>query len=599
MHCGIIAPAETGDETMNTEWSLEKLYKGYDDPKFAADEALFDQLIKDFTALSQDLTGEPKDILKKAITISQQLETVSYSLFLFAGLNQAVNTSDAQAAAVQGRLSRKLSATAAPRTALVQYVASIDDLQAVIDSDELLKEHEFYLSNIKENAKYTLSPEVENAISLYEISGSSAWSELQSHLTSTLKVEYEGGITTLSEIRNKAFDPDPAVRKSAYEAELKAYDKIKDSIAFSLNSIKMEVISHCQLRGYESPLDEALKTSFMKKETLDALFGAIDEYLPKFREYMKAKGRLLGYENGLPFFELFAPLKGDDTRYTTEQARDYLVELFSTFDQEETDMIARAFDEAWIDFYPHEGKVDGAFCADIPALNECRILTNFSGNLDDIVTLAHELGHAFHSHCLSENSILNRDVSMPVAETASTFNEVVAMNAAIKAEKDPAVKRSLIESQLRDANQIICDIYSRYLFESAVFENRENEFLFADRLCEIMLEAQKKAYGDGLDQNYMHPYMWICKSHYYSGYFSFYNFPYAFGGLFSRGLYAKYLEEGPSFVPLYKKLLKATGTTTVEGAAAVAGIDLTDKNFWRASLQILADEIDEFIELCR
>ena len=193
---------------------------------------------------------------------------------------------------------------------------------------------------------------------------------------------------------------------------------------------------------------------------------------------------------------------------------------------------------------------------------------------------------------------MNRDYSMPVAETASTFNEVVAMNAAINMEKDPIARRALIENQLQDATQIICDIYSRYMFETAVFENRENEFMFADKLCELMLESQKKAYGDGLDHNYLHPYMWCCKSHYYSSGRSFYNFPYAFGGLFARGLYAKYLSDGPSFVPLYKKLLKATGTTSVEGAAEVAGIDLTDKNFWRASLQILADEIDEFIRLC-
>ena len=584
---------------MNKEWSLEKLYKGYDDPKFASDEAELDQLITDFTALSEDLSGNPKDVLRRMIEINQKLEARAHTLFSFAGLSQAVNTNDVKAAAVQGRLSRKLSAIAAPKTALVQYIAKIDDLQAVIDSDELLKEHEFYLTNIKENAKYTLSPEVENVISLYEISGSSAWSDLQSYLTATVPVEYNGGTTTLSDIRNKAYDPDPAVRKSAYEAELKAYDRIKDGIAFSLNSIKMEVISHCQLRGYESPLDETLKTNHMKKETLDALLGAIREYLPKFWEYMKAKGRLLGYENGLPFYEMFAPLEGNDKVYTIEQAKDYLVELFSTFDQEETDMIARAFDESWIDFYPHEGKVGGAFCAEMPTIGESRILTNYDGALGDIVTLAHELGHAFHNHCLRDNSILNLDISMPVAETASTFNEVVAMNAAIKAEKDPIARRALIESQLSDANQIICDIYSRYLFETAVFENREKEFMFADKLCELMLEAQKTAYGDGLDHSCLHPYMWACKSHYYSGNLSFYNFPYSFGGLFSRGLYAKYLEEGPSFVPLYKKLLKPTGTTTVEGAAAVAGIDLTDINFWRASLQILADEIDEFIELCK
>ena len=583
---------------MNKEWSLDVLYKGYDDPKFAEDEAELDRLIEEFTAFAADLTGDPKDKLAGGIELDRKLTEKASDLFSFASLSQAVNTSDTKAASILGRLSGNMSALAAPRTALVQYIAALDGLQGIIDSDPLLKEHEFYLTNIRNEAKYTLSPEVEKVISLYEISGSSAWSDLQSFLTSTVPVEYEGKTTTLSDIRNLAYDPDPTVRKGAYEAELKSYDRIKEAVAFSLNSIKMEVIRHCQLRGYESPLDETLKNNHMKKETLDALLGAMEEYLPKFWEYMKAKAKLLGYEGGLPFYEMFAPLKGNDKEYTTEDARDYLVDLFSTFDQEETDMIARAFNDSWIDFFPHEGKVGGAFCAELSTAGQSRILTNFGGTLGDVVTLAHELGHAFHNHCLKDNSILNRDVSMPVAETASTFNEVVAMNAAISMEKDPIARRALIENQLQDATQIICDIYSRYLFETAVFENRENEFMFADRLCELMIEAQKKAYGDGLDHEHLHPYMWCCKGHYYSGHLSFYNFPYAFGGLFARGLYAKYLKDGESFVPLYKRLLKATGTTTVEGAAEVAGIDLTDKEFWRSSLQILADEIDEFIGLC-
>lgn len=584
---------------MNKEWSLDILYKGYDDPGFEADEKALVALIEEFSDSAQKLEGEPKEVLKKAIVLNQKLIEKASDLFSFASLSQSVNTSDIKAASILGRLSSRMSALAAPRTALVKYIADLEDLSSVIDSDPLLKEHEFYLSQIRESAKYTLSAEVEKVISLYEISGSSAWSDLQSYLTSVVPVEYEGKTTNLSDIRNLAYDADPAVRKNAYEAELKSYERIKDAIAFSLNSIKLEVLRHCELRGYESPLDETLKNAHMKKETLDALISAMEEYLPKFWEYLKAKAKLLGYENGLPFYELFAPLEGNDKQYSTQDARDYLVDLFSTFDKEETEMIARAFDEAWIDFYPHEGKVGGAFCAELNNAKQSRILTNFGGQLGDVITLAHELGHAFHNYCLKDNSLLNRDVSMPVAETASTFNEVVAMNAAISMEKDPIARRALIENQLQDATQIICDIYSRYLFETSVFENRNSEFMFADRLCELMLEAQKKAYGDGLDQDKLHPYMWCCKSHYYSGHLSFYNFPYAFGGLFARGLYAKYLKEGESFVPLYKKLLKATGTTSVEGAAEVAGIDLTDKEFWRASLQILADEIDEFVELCK
>ena len=583
---------------MNKEWSLDKLYTGYDDPKFKEDENRLDKLIAEVIEFTEDIKGDPKENLVKTLRLMIELNKLANTLFIYPSLRQATNTSDEEATAIIGRMYQKMSALAAPRAKLTAYVASIDDLGTVIESDELLKEHEFFLNNVKENAKYTLSPEVEQVISMYEISGSAAWGDLQSYLTSTVPVEYNGKTTTLSDIRNKAYDPDPSVRKSAYEAELKSYDRIKDAVAFSLNSIKMEVISSCKLRGYESPLEETLKQNHMKRETLDALLGAIDEYLPKFRQYMKAKAKLLGYENGLPFYEMFAPLEGSGKKYTTEEAKDYLVDLFSGFNREEADMIARAFDEAWIDFYPHEGKVGGAFCAGAYSIGESRILTNYDGTLNDLVALAHELGHAFHDHCLKDNSPLNLDVSMPVAETASTFNEVIALNAAISKEKDPIVRRALIEGQLSDANQIICDIYSRYLFESAVFENRESGFMFADRLCDLMLEAQKKAYGDGLDPEYLHPYMWINKSHYYSGDFSYYNFPYAFGGLFARGLYAKYLNEGKPFVELYKKLLKATGSTTVEGAALVAGIDLTDKDFWRASLQILADEIDEFIALC-
>ena len=186
---------------------------------------------------------------------------------------------------------------------------------------------------------------------------------------------------------------------------------------------------------------------------------------------------------------------------------------------------------------------------------------------------------------------------MPVAETASTFNENVVVSAAIRASGDKNEKLALMEGQLSDACQIICDIYSRYLFETAVFEKRSQRFMPADELCGIMLEAQKKAYGDGLDHSQLHPYMWICKSHYYSGHLSFYNFPYAFGGLFARGLYAQYEKEGAAFVPKYKKLLAATSVMSVEDTAKIAGIDLTDKAFWKQGLKSFAAEIDEFERL--
>ena len=258
-------------------------------------------------------------------------------------------------------------------------------------------------------------------------------------------------------------------------------------------------------------------------------------------------------------------------------------------------MVADAFDNAWIDFYPRDGKAGGAFCAGADCLGESRILTNFSGTFSDVVTLAHELGHAFHNQCIRDHRPLNKGYSMPLAETASTFNECVVMASAIGKAADKAEKLALVESQLQDATQIICDIYSRFRFESMVFANREENFMNADTLCGYMTEAQKQSYGDGLAADCMHPYMWVCKSHYYGP--TFYNFPYAFGGLFARGLYAQYEKEGPAFVPKYQKLLHTTTIATAEDTAKVAGIDLTDKAFWCDALQTIADQIDLFCAL--
>ena len=259
----------------------------------------------------------------------------------------------------------------------------------------------------------------------------------------------------------------------------------------------------------------------------------------------------------------------------------------------------RAFEENWIDFFPRQGKVGGAFCAGLETQKEFRILMNFDGALSDIITLAHELGHGYHDFMTYDNRPLNMKYSMPVAETASTFNENIVTNYAIANASSDQEKLALIENQLSDLTQIICDIYSRFLFESKVVEQRSQKFMFADDLCEIMLEAQKTAYGDGLDANTLHPYMWICKGHYYSADLGFYNFPYAFGGLFARGLYAKFKQEGSAFLEKYNYMLKETPVRSVEDAAKICGIDLTDKEFWLMSLHSYDETIAEYKRLLK
>ena len=584
---------------MMKEWSLDVLYKGYDDEAFIRDFKKMDAMIQTCSQRADTLSHEDEvQTLHDLLAMLEEFHILADKLGHFISLKQSTNTSDGETVSLMNQYAKKCSGITKANAKFNRYVAEIENLDACIKQDDLLQEYSYLLHTIKEDSKYLLSDDVEEVLSKMNISGGDAWANLQEYLTSIVEVDYNGENATLSQIRNKAYESDASVRKAAYEAELKAYDKIRDAVAFSLNSIKAQVLSECELRGFASPLAMTLHNSHMKQETLDALLETMQTYMPKFHAYLKRKAELLGYTNGLPWYELFAPLGEDSKTYSVEEAKEYLLKHFRPFADDMADMMERAFDESWIDFFPRKGKVGGAFCANLSSVKQSRVLTNYDGALGDIVTLAHELGHAYHGMMIEDHRPLNTDYSMPVAETASTFNENIIMNAAIE-EANGKEKITLIENQLQDLTQVICDIYSRFLFEKTVFEKRADSFMFADELEAIMVETQKQAYGDGLDPNYLHPYMWICKSHYYSSGLSFYNFPYAFGALFARGLVVKYQQEKEAFVPKYRELLKATTVSSVEDVAAMADIDLCDKAFWTSCLETCAQRIDEFLELTK
>ena len=583
---------------MYDKWSLEVLYSGFDDEKFQKDMARVDELITAYQTFAENLgKNEERETVKQALLMDEEFELLVDSLYSYCSLRQSVDTSDAESVSCIGRLMQKLGDVTKASTMIEQYIAEIENIDAVIGEDELLLAYKERLHRIQKDAKHMLSEDVEEALTRMDVSGGSAWSDLQGFLTSSVEVDFRGEKTTLSGIRNKAYDADAVVRKEAYEAELAAYEKIKDSIAYSLNSIKMQDLTVSKMRGYASPLDKVLYRSRMERATLDALLEAMKEYMPNFHGYLRAKAEALGHKNGLPWYDLFAPLGSNTKKYTVEESKAYLMNVFETFNPHMAEIIDRAYEENWIDFYPRNGKVGGAFCASLNAHKQFRVLTNFDGSFSDVVTLAHELGHGYHDFMIFDNRPLNTGYSMPVAETASTFNENVVTNYAIDHAASDDEKLSLLEGQLSDVTQIICDIYSRFLFESRVVENRSENFMFADELCNIMLEAQKEAYGDGLDHTVLHPYMWACKSHYYSAGLGFYNFPYAFGGLFARGLYEKYKQEGASFLEKYNTMLKETPVRSVEDVAKICDIDLTKKEFWLMSLHSYDEAIAEFKRL--
>lgn len=575
---------------MEQQYSLVEIYPSYDSDEFQNDFKKIDTLLLDFEKLNLE---DNIECVKKVIKILEEVNTTIYRVFSFIELNQAINTTDEKTTYYSNNLSAKLSNYAKTFTKMDNFLGGIT---VDITKDDYLKEYEYFFKTKKDALKHILPEDIEEVIAKMKLSSSNAWEFMFNFLTSKASIEFNGEEKTLSEIRNLAYSLDANVRKEAFYKELKLYDSIKDSIAFSLNNIKQEVNTTSKMRGFESALEESLHNARLKEETLKALWSSIEDYLPHFRRFFKHKAKLLGYEGGLKFYDLFASIGESDRTFTVEEAQEFLLKHFATFSDDMVKMVKGAFDNNYVDYFPKKGKVGGAFCSNLPFIKQSRVMMNFDGSLSSVLTLAHELGHAYHGLHVENHLPLNWDYSMPVAETASIFNENLIMSASLK-EANEKEKITLMESQISDCAQITVDIYSRFLFEKEVFERKLDHFMMSEELEEIMRNAQKQTYGDGLDEETYHPFMWACKPHYYSAGFSYYNYPYSFGGLFSRGLYAIYRENPNGFVEKYQELLRATTINTCEDVAKVMDIDLTKKDFWLKSLESIKVQIDEFIEL--
>ena len=581
---------------MKTNWDLTVFYKDFDDPEFKDDLA---RLPKEIDAFTAAIAAPAEDEVKKLVSLVHQEEALSNlfeRLSLMIGLTLSVDANNKAANAAMAPLMRAVMGSSLASNAFSRYLASLENLDAIIDADDELKARAFALREAAEDAKHQLPEALEKPVLKMQLSGGEAFSQLRDKLDATLLVDYDGKQIPLSAVRALAYDGDADTRRRAYEAELASYKKIELPMSFCLNNLKAEGETMAALKGYKGVLDMALAHSRMDEKTLEAMWTAIREALPELREYFKAKGRLLGHENGLPFYDLFAPVGQSTRTYTVEEARALLLDLFGKFCPEMGEMMRTAFDEGWIDMFPREGKSGGAFCSGYYAKNISRVMTNFAGSASDVSTLAHELGHAFNNRMLHHKPIMMTETPMPLAETASTFNETLLISQLLKT-ATPEEELTLLDSCLTEQTQTMVDIYSRFLFEQKVVAAQADHALDVDELKETMLWAQEQSYGDGLDPEYRHPYMWACKSHYYSTGVHFYNFPYAFGGLFARGLYARYEKEGEAFVPVYCDLLSRFGSDTIANVTASVGIDVTTPDFWREAVESVLVQVRRFVEL--
>ena len=581
-------------------WDLTKMYSGFDDAKLAADFAQAQALNQELAVLLQEKPADVGALLVQAVRTAQKRSEKMALVGEFIFLNLATNAKNEQALAWMDKLMRAQVEMQQTSSAFTRYVSKVEGLDALIVREPLLKEHEYMLKTMVKDAAHVMDPAIEGPVLKMQMTGGEAWSQLSDQIMAThmveMEIDGEKQSLPLSTVRGMATSPEATVRRRAYEAELASYPRIELAMAACLNGIKGEALTLCELQHYDTVLDTALDAAKIDRQTLDAMLTAMRESLPAFRRYFRAKARHLGHEGGLPFYDLFAPIGAAGKTYTLEEARQLLVQVFGQFSEKMSRFIDRAFEEHWIDAFPYEGKQGGAFCAGVHPLGISYVLANFEGSLDSVSTLAHELGHAYHGDCVKHLSILNADYPMTLAETASIFNETMLV-AKLQEGANPQERLMLLDQQIGNAAQVVVDILSRFLFESEVIERRKDHTMLPDELKEIMLDAQKQTYGDGLDENVLHPYMWACKTHYYSASLHFYNFPYAFGLLFGLGVYERYLEKGEAFLPEYDALLAATGLGDVKDVAARVGIDVTDVNFWRKSLSVVEKMIDEMEKL--
>ena len=595
-----------------TRWDLTNIYPGLESPEYLAGmkelESLLDAVsdlfqnkikaVEDYSsndAIAGDLSALI-DLYNEASALGTTLRVYISSFLTTDSYNQVAQKENA-------RFEQSLAKFMMLRSKFTKWLGSLKDVYPEIkEATEIIKTHQFIIEETIEVSQYLMSEKEEELAAEMRRSAGGAWQTLQGTITSQLGVDFEldgeKKRLPMPALINLHSHPDEEVRKRAYYAEMEAWASVKEPLAACMNGVKSYVKTLEKRRGREDSLHSALEDARIDRETLDAMMGAMKDSFPMFHKYFLAKAKRMGKEK-LAWWDIFAPAGKTDKTFSFPDAREFILKHFGEFSDHLKALAEKAFDYNWIDAEQRDGKRGGAFCMGIPTHKESRILCNFDGSLDQVFTVAHELGHAYHNHCIAEagKKMLQSETPMTLAETASIMCETLMMDAVLAEISDPEQELAVLETALISDAQVIVDITSRFLFEEQVFEQVEKTFVTADELSAIMEDAQKQTFGKGVDENYLHKYMWTWKPHYYRPELNFYNFPYAFGQLFAIGLYAIYKKRGDNFLPDYRSLLASTGEGTAAELAQRFGIDITSKAFWEGSLKVIGERIDRYCEL--
>ncbi|MFT8318964.1 MAG: M3 family oligoendopeptidase [Sporolactobacillus sp.] len=590
---------------LNQRWNLDSIFQGESDS--AEFKEFIDQLetaIETFQsklrAQKNPFTIETSQSFADCIHLYEDLTQRMTEAMAFAECLTAQNIKDEKALALSGRL-QKLAARADSCDVLLEsQLRDISEADWHLLTENNLKDIAFNLQEKRDLSKKKLPAQEERLISNLSVDGYHAWGNFYYSLVGKIQIPFtrpgEGKAwLSVSQANNLVDDANPDVRKEAFTSLERSWSDNADLFASVLNPISGYRLSVYEARGWSDVLEEPLDYNRMSRKTLDRMWQTINEYKPKFVAFLNRKARLIG-KNQLSWYDVDAPLTASSEKLSYEEAGRFVVSHFRSFNPKMADFAESALKNRWIEAENRQNKRPGGFCTSFPLAKQSRIFMTFSGTMGNASTLAHELGHAYHQSVMNQQPYLSQHYAMNVAETASTFSELIVSDAAEAAAKTKEEKLTFLSNKLERSVALLMNIHARYLFETHFYTERKKGIVSVERLNDLMLNAQKEAYLDALDV--YHPLFWASKLHFYITDWPFYNFPYTFGFLFSTGIYVQARKEGAAYAAKYDALLRDTGRMTTEQLAEKhLHADLTAPDFWRAALDYCAKDVDEFLRL--
>ncbi len=588
--------------TTNLNWDLESIFAGGSHSTELAD--FLSNLNHDLTqaeadALPEELTDETEAICIKIILESYELGARLSQARAFANYLTSQNVKDDKAMQVSAKIDQMVARLETLTMQLFAAAAKQDDaVWNRLINLEALKPIAFHLSEQRDIVRKKMAPEMETLVTELATDGYRAWNRLYGLMSGDKEVEFDGKPISLGQLESKyQNDPDRAVRLKAFNLFKDAWGDLARNCALALNhqaGFRLTMYKH---RGWNSVLDEPLQTNRLSAETLEAMWDVIDTKSDKLLDYFAAKASLYGLER-LGWIDVLAPVGEVQRSFTYQEAADFVVDNINSLNPDIANYCRMAVDKRWVEAEDRPGKRAGAYCTSLPLTKESRIFMTYNGSYRDMLTLAHELGHGYHHWVMRNLPYGARRFAMSVAETASTFNEIIVRDASLNAAASDQERLTILGTKLNHAAAMLMNIRARFDFERAFFAERTNKSLGVDELNELMVTAQKTAYKNGLAD--YHPLFWASKLHFYLTQIPFYNFPYTFGYLFSIGIYAQAITEGQAFQERYIALLRDTGSMTTETLAKThLGLDITRPEFWERALDRVLADVDPFVALAK